>query len=115
MLTVGSDTLEGLLQQVQPMRIQSVQPRGLLQCLKVVSVLVRVLRAHHLEALEAQVGQVLAVLASRLLERGRIGGRHYVYMDERYSTEGENQLRKRKRKLAGREGIIVCANPTESD
>lgn len=45
------------------MHVQRMQPGGLLQRLEGVGILVSILGAHHLEARDAQVGQILAVFA----------------------------------------------------
>lgn len=66
--TIGGYTLEGFLQQINPVHIQRMQPRRVLQRLEIMGVFVSILIAHHLEALQTQVGQVLTVLARRLLQ-----------------------------------------------
>jgi hypothetical protein len=50
------------------MHIQRMQPWRLMSCLESMRVLMRILLAHHLKALQVEVRQVLAVLASGLFQ-----------------------------------------------
>jgi hypothetical protein len=48
------------------MHIKRMQPWRLVSSLEIMGVLVRILLAHHLKALQAEVWQVLAVFTGRL-------------------------------------------------
>jgi hypothetical protein len=53
-----------------------MQPRRLAQRLEVMRVLMRILAAHHLEAFQTEIREILAIFACRLLRLSQPFGRH---------------------------------------